>query len=160
MLKLPNQNQKLHSRILMRRNTSGARRQYMWFPGIGASRASSEKCSNLNLFKRLGVTTLPTVSTKVFPRQMRCPPRNGVKLKGFLLEPLGVKNRGLDGSKRSGKNLSGSIHSFSFLHRKHIAMVIMSPFRISRPPAVIFSVTHAEELSMTGGYKRSVSLKQ
>ena len=47
--------------------------------------------SNLYLLSNVGTVSFETTSMNVFPMQMRCPPRNGEKLKGFLRLPDGVK---------------------------------------------------------------------
>jgi hypothetical protein len=52
------------------------------------------------------------------PRQMRLPPKNGQKEKGFLVFPSGLRNIFELGSNRSGSYLSGSIHSLGSLWMK------------------------------------------
>jgi hypothetical protein len=62
------------------------------------------------MVRMTGRVTLETVSTKVFPRQIRIPPKNGLNANGLRFSPLGVRKYSLVESKRSGIKLSGSIH--------------------------------------------------
>lgn len=60
---------------------------------------------------RRGMAVLTAVSAKFLPRQMRLPPRKGVKARGFLFSLFGLRKRSWLISKRSGKNSSGLCHS-------------------------------------------------
>ena len=63
-----------------------------------------------NLVKRVGRVSFDTYSINVLPKHMRIPPKKGLKAKGFLFVPEGVKKYSLLGSNRSGINLEGSLH--------------------------------------------------
>jgi len=95
-----------------------------------------------------------------FPIQILEPPRKGVKEQEFLLVPWGVRKYLLSGSKRSGMNLCGSIHSSLLLQRPPIEMPIVSPLRMVSGPHVVFSLILTVDEMSTGGYILSDSLKQ